>query len=534
MQLGKHNHLIYFFLISLLWLICLFSGCAQTHISQQTMQPVFYPALPSRPRLQFLTSFSGPESFETSSTNVFEKFVLGEPEKKEGIIRPYGMALYDGKLYVCDTGVRMVEVLDLKNRTFSYLTTDKRLTNPINIYITNDGTKYISDPTAGAVFVFDNKNILTAILGKELDIAPIDIAVRDRRCYISDFKSNQVVVFDIPADKEIMRIGSKNTAQPQSMNDLPAGQIALISDLTLDDQGNIYVTDKAAGRITKFDGSGKVLAVIGRLGSNVDEFIRPKGIAVDRENRIWVVDSAPEVTKIYDEKARLLLYFGLPGNEPGNMNLPVKVCLDYNNIEYFRKNIAPGANIEFLVLVSNQYGLNKINVYGFGNFQAYNEYANSNINSVAGQKLKTETQPEVNSSLIPGAIQPEIPVNSQIDQNGETADLYYQSIALYRSGQLEKAREGFTEVLKRGSIPAEMAKSIREQLYDINAEIATDKEKQDNANLYYRSMSLYRAGRLKEAKEGFIKVLNSGLIPTPMQETIEGYLGKIDNSLMNK
>ena len=534
MKLSSYNYFTSFFLISLLWLIFLFSGCAETHISQQTKQPVFYPSLPSKPRLQFLTSFSGPENFETSSTNAFERFVLGEPEIQGSIVKPYGMSFYDGKLYVCDVGERKVEVLDLKKRTFNYLTTDKRLTNPVNIYITDDGMKYISDPTAGAIFVFDFNDNLTAILGKGLNIAPIDVAVRDQRCFITDFNSNQVVVIDIFTDNEILRIGSKATAQYESINDVPPGQFVLISDLTLDTQGNIYVTDKAAARITKFDSSGKVLSIIGHRSNNIDGFIRPKGVAVDRENRIWVVDSAPEVTKIYDDKARLLLYFGLPGNEPGNMNLPVKVCLDYNNIEYFRKYIVPGANIEFLVLVSSQYGLNKINVYGFGNFQAYSEYAVSNISSSAGQKLKTEIQPEVNDSITSGTIRPEMPVNRQMDRNEKIADLYYQSIEFYRSGRYEKAREGLSDVLKSGSIPTEMAKSIRQQLYDINNKIAIDKEKQDNADLYYHSMSLYHAGKLKEAQEGFIKVLNSGLIPTPMQETIEGYLKEINNSLMSK
>jgi hypothetical protein len=68
--------------------------------------------------------------------------VLGNPEIQEGITKPYGMAIFDGKLYVCDVGKRMVEVLDLEKRTFSYLTENERLTNPVNIYITDNGIKY--------------------------------------------------------------------------------------------------------------------------------------------------------------------------------------------------------------------------------------------------------------------------------------------------------------------------------------------------------------------------------------------------------
>jgi hypothetical protein len=63
-----------------------------------------------------------------------------------------------------------------------------------------------------------------------------------------------------------------------------------------------------------------------------------------------------------------LLFFGLPGNAPGNVNLPSRVKLDYDNVGLFEQYAVPGAELEFLVIVANQYGLNKINVYGFGSF----------------------------------------------------------------------------------------------------------------------------------------------------------------------
>jgi len=49
------------------------------------------------------------------------------------------------------------------------------------------------------------------------------------------------VVFDMDTQKEIARIGEEGAAQLRGqMPELPPGQILLISDLTLDQQGNIY------------------------------------------------------------------------------------------------------------------------------------------------------------------------------------------------------------------------------------------------------------------------------------------------------
>ena len=91
--------------------------------------------------MQFLTSFSGPEGFCPPVTDGFERFVLGRPEIPEGLGVPYGMALFEGKLYVCDVGKKTVAVFDLRNRTFGYLTEDRRLMRPVNIFIDAKGWK---------------------------------------------------------------------------------------------------------------------------------------------------------------------------------------------------------------------------------------------------------------------------------------------------------------------------------------------------------------------------------------------------------
>ena len=81
-----------------------------------------------------------------------------------------------------------------------------------------------------------------------------------------------------------------------------------------------------------------------------------------------MIDAATEVGKIYDSQGRLLMIFGETGNEPGKMYLPAQIVLDYDNLSYFQEYAVPGATLEFLVLVTNQFGDYKISVYGFGSF----------------------------------------------------------------------------------------------------------------------------------------------------------------------
>jgi len=524
-------------LFSVVWTVCFFSGCKSVEVEQQTLKPVFFPPPPETPRLQFLKSFSGPEDLGVITSSPFERFVLGEPEMTDGITTPYGVAILNGKLYVCDVGKRMVEVFDLVNRTFSYMTKDRRLMNPVNIYIDNDSMKYIADPTAGAIFVFDRNDKLGAILGKELKINPIDVVVRGPRCYVTDFGSNQVIVLDKTTGDEITRIGRKSEAggQDEPLYHLTDGEFSLISDLAIDQQGSIYITDKAGARITQFDKFGTFKRTIGRLGSNINEFVRPKGIAIDRDNRIWVVDAATEVAKIYNQQAQLLLFFGLPGNEPGMMNLPAKITLDYDNIDLFKQYAVKGSNIEFLVLVSNQYGLNKISVYGFGSFPVQEKTLLEESKELAREpESEQELKNIVSEYSISTKPEPKKIDSYQLEQKKEIAELYNISISLYRAGQLGRAREGFVKVLQSGLIPANMAKTIESYIADIDSTLTREQQKGQIAELYYRSMALYRAGQIEKAREGLNRVLKSGLVPAAMAKTIESYLLDIDTTLAKR
>jgi predicted CXXCH cytochrome family protein len=89
-------------------------------------------------------------------------------------------------------------------------------------------------------------------------------------------------------------------------------------------------------------------------------------------------------------------------------------------------------------------------------------------------------------------------------------------------GELEKVKQGrtVTEEKPKGP-PAEPEKSSNQ----------LSKRKKEIAELYYRSMALYRAGQLIRAREGFVKVLKSGLAPAPIAKTIRGYVVDIDNTL---
>jgi len=340
------------------------SGCQRTDETsdiETDLKPVFFPAPPAVPRLQFLQAISKPSDVTGVAKNSFEDYILGKEKEAPEIKRPYGVAMHDGKIYVCETSLKKVRVLDLKNKTVTFLTDDERLTNPIGIFVEPDGTIYVTDPTQGKIFVFNQVHNLIRIFGNGRSFTPIDIAVHGNNCYITDVMYNQILVLDKISGKEVMRMGKPGMTDED-------GGFKLISGIAVDSKGNVYATDKVKTQIVKFNSEGVFQRTFGKQGRTIHDFVRPKGISIDKEDRIWVVDSGTEVVKVFNSEGQLLMLFGHPGNTPGKLNLPVSVRLDYDNVGYFADKAVPGAQIEHLVIVTSQYGTRLINVYGFGTF----------------------------------------------------------------------------------------------------------------------------------------------------------------------
>jgi hypothetical protein len=95
-------------------------------------------------------------------------------------------------------------------------------------------------------------------------------------------------------------------------------------------------------------------------------FARPKGVAVDRQGITYVVDAATQVVQLFDMQGRLLLYFAQAGaSAQGDVVLPAVVKVDYDNVSYFQKYVAPGRQCDYLIFVTSQFGGQKVSVYGF-------------------------------------------------------------------------------------------------------------------------------------------------------------------------
>ncbi|MFQ5514445.1 MAG: 6-bladed beta-propeller [Myxococcota bacterium] len=338
--------------------LLLLGACALpgSQASPDASAPVFYPAPPLEPRIQLLATYVG-ERDVTGGPSAFERFVLGEREHAE-LGKPYGLALHDGQLLICDTRPSIVVVFDLAHRAVELLGEEAtgRLRKPINIAVDPEGYRWVADTGHRRLMIYDPQGRYVRALGDPERWVPTDVVFFEDRAYVVDVENGRVVVLDRETGEELDRIGRKGSGR---------GELFFPTNIALDAEGNLYVADTGNARVLKFSRDGEPLQEFGGLGRGLGQLVRPKGVAVDREGRVYVADAAFENVQIFAPDGRLLLFFGTTGNVPGGLNLPADLLIDYENIDLFADRVADGYTLEYLIVVSSQFGRNKVNVYGF-------------------------------------------------------------------------------------------------------------------------------------------------------------------------
>ena len=105
------------------------------------------------------------------------------------------------------------------------------------------------------------------------------------------------------------------------------------SDVAIDTQGNIYVTDRS-DRIQKYNIGTSIWTIIGTEGVEVGQFDNPTGIAIDTNNNIYVSDNGNQRIQKYDIGTTTWTAMGSYGIEVSQFNYPGEVAIDSNGNIY--------------------------------------------------------------------------------------------------------------------------------------------------------------------------------------------------------
>jgi len=321
------------------------TGCAgtgepipQDFRFRHTGETRYWPGLPEVPRYRYVGELTGETNFTTRETErsgmrrALEWLAGVETGKgrDNSLQRPQGVAVDDaGRIYVSDVSRQAVLVFDPvagRLRVWSQARPEMPFKAPVGLALDAAGGLLVADAELGAVFRLDAEGQPRGVIG-QVELARPTGVTRDPvsgRIYVTDTRRHQVVVFD--RDGRFLDHWGQRGDEPGRFN---APTYIYLK------QGRLFVADTLNSRVQILDaGDGRWLKSIGRRGLYVGNFERPKGVAVDDEGNVYVVESYRDHLLIFDDAGRFLLPIGGTGKGAGQFFLPAGVYVDRRNRVY--------------------------------------------------------------------------------------------------------------------------------------------------------------------------------------------------------
>ncbi len=322
---------------------------------------VVYPTPPDTPRIQFLLTLSNEADLKGQSSPSFLETIVGEDgeDVRLEINKPYGVDLYDGTLYVCDTMAGGLKVIDLEERTFEIFRPrgPGTLRKPINCHVDpRDGRLYVADSERGQIVVFDSTRSYETAFAEGEGMRPVDVTVDGDNVWVVDIDGRAVRMYDRATNQLVKSFPSPDAEATEAL--FQPTNLAVRNGL-------VYVSDFGDFKVKIYTEDGDYVSSVGSFGRTLGQFVRPKGVAVDQDGLLYVVDAGFENVQVFNREGQLLMFFGGPYEGPGDMWLPAKVVIRYHDLEIFQPYVDSAFDLKYLILVTNQYGPDRINVYGF-------------------------------------------------------------------------------------------------------------------------------------------------------------------------
>jgi DNA-binding beta-propeller fold protein YncE len=201
---------------------------------------------------------------------------------------PYGIDVDDeGNIYVADTLNDRIQVFSPTGRPLDWFPKNGTI-HATGLSISGNEI-YVADSEGHLINVFDLKGNFKRTIGTpgrepgKLD-GPLDVVVgKSGTVYVSDGLNMTVTAF------------TKDGKVKWVYGEVPAGlrgetPIDLASGLAVDDKENVYLVDAFGFCLQVLNKNGKPIAKVGHRGVNPGEFNFSRGLTIDNEGYLYVVD----------------------------------------------------------------------------------------------------------------------------------------------------------------------------------------------------------------------------------------------------
>ena len=319
--------------------VALLAGCASAdkrvlHFGVEDApegKRILWPQPPEVPRYMYAGMLLGEQNFRTagdaarSRATRFFRWLVGLEGRENPVVlqRPSSGAVdAAGRILVTDTSRGAVFVFDPAGGELLVWESAegvRRFLSPAGI-ATSRGGVLVADADLGIVARLDAKGVPQRALGRGQLKRPTGLAVdaASGRIYVADTYAHDIKVFD--ADGVLIAtLGRRGEGD---------GEFNFPTHLAFAD-GELYVTDTMNNRVQVIDAaSGQMRRSFGSRGLYIGNLVRPKGIAVDTERNVYVIESYYDHLLVFNRNGEFLMGFGGVGVDSGRFYLPAGVWTD--------------------------------------------------------------------------------------------------------------------------------------------------------------------------------------------------------------
>ena len=293
---------------------------------------LLWPSPPEIPRYAYAGALTGEENFKNddearSGASKVLRWLAGLDGREQNPVvlqRPVnGVVDEAGRIYVTDASRQAVFVFDERAGRLEVWDRAHGMVNfvsPNGVVLGARGEVLVSDAELGYVVRLAADGTPAGTVGAGQLRRPTGLARDGKtgRLFVADTQAHSVKVFD-DGGVLLQAIGERGE---------DAGQFNYPTYLSLA-QGELYVTDSINARVQVFDAqSGQYRRTIGTRGLYVGNLVRPKGVAVDSERNVYVVESYYDNLLIYNAEGEFLMPLGGTGSGTGRFFLPAGVWTD--------------------------------------------------------------------------------------------------------------------------------------------------------------------------------------------------------------
>jgi DNA-binding beta-propeller fold protein YncE len=259
--------------------------------------------------------------------------IVGEPDFKE-LVRPYSIATDShGRLIISDPGAGGVHIFDIAQHKYKFLDRQEKTRDPMIepqcVAVDDKDNIYITDSKAGKVFLFEASGKYRGAFGslkggEGFFKRPTGIAIdrETQNVYVTDTLRDRVYVLD-PSGSVLRNFGRHGGGD---------GELNFPTEVRV--RGNtVAVVDSMNFRVELFDRNGTYTGSIGTPGDPSGMIYRPKALAFDSEDHIYLVEGEAGTVQVYDREGQLLYYFG-NGTGFGRFLLPTGLTIDREDRVY--------------------------------------------------------------------------------------------------------------------------------------------------------------------------------------------------------